>query len=181
MDELKPDSVSNEMRSRLLANRHGKLTTGQWWDVVTEPLVILLLLIAPGVIILRSALISLFIGGFWIIGTATLVGLGFMLLMRARRYARMAVQCRTLQTGNKVRPAWMFWRAWVFYDESNQPVRFTKSLAPTMALEPNQAYMVYYLKDKDNLVLLSLAPANHPNVASWQPSSVFSERLARRL
>jgi hypothetical protein len=181
MDKLKQDSVSTEMRARLLANRHGKLTSGQWWDIVTEPLVVLLLLVVPGVVVLRSVLISMLIGGFWVIGTAALVGVGIMVVIRARRYARMAVQFTILCGGKKARPAWMFWRGWLLYDKDDKPVRFAKSLAPSTRLEPGQAYMLYYLNDKDSLILLSIAPADHPNAESWKPSSVYEDRLVRRL
>lgn len=181
MDKPKRESISTEMRARLLANRHGKLTTGQWWDIVTEPLVVVLLLLIPGIIVLRYTLISMLIGGFWIIGAATLVGLGLMLLTRARRYARMPVQFTTLYAGEKVGPAWMFWKRWLLYDETDRPIRFAKSLAPSTRLEPGQSYFVYYLNDKGNRVLLSIAPAEHPDAQSWKPSVVFEERLARRL
>ncbi len=180
MDKVKSDSVTNEMRERLLANRHGKLTSSQWWDMITEPVVILLLLLTPGLIILRSALVSLFVGGFWMIGTAALIGFGIMLLVRARRYARMPIRFLTLYAGSKNRPMWMFWRGWVLYDEAGKPVRFPKSLAPSISLHAGQAYMVYYLDDGGSLVLLSIAPADHPDAAVWKPSAVFEERLARR-
>src|SRR5262245_47026162 len=116
MNEIKRDDVTSEMRERLLANRHGKLTSSQWWDMITEPLVMVLLLLAPGIIILRFTLVSLFIGGFWMVGLALIVGLVAMLVWRARRYARMAVQFATLYAGSEWRPKWMFWRAWILND-----------------------------------------------------------------
>jgi hypothetical protein len=180
MEKVKRDSVTSEMRERLLANRHGKLTSSQWWDMITEPLVILLLLLAPGMIILRSALVAMFIGGFWMIGTGALIGLGILLLIRARRYARMPVRFKTLYAGNESRPMWMFWKAWTLYDEAGKKVRFPKSLAPSIPLHAGEAYLVYYLDDGGSLVLLSIAPAEHPDAGVWKPSPVFEERLARR-
>jgi hypothetical protein len=181
MGKIGHDSVTREMRERLLANRHGKLTSSQWSDMVTEPLVMLLLVLAPGIVVLRYALVEMLIGGFWIIGTAVLLGLGIMLAVRARRYARMAIQFTTLYGGNESRPMWMFWKAWVLYDEAGKPVRFPKSLAPSIRIRAGQAYLVYYLNDGGSLVLLSIAPADHPDADIWKPSGVFNERLARRL
>jgi hypothetical protein len=180
MKKINRDAVSSEMRERLLANRHGKLTSGQWWDVVTEPLVVLLLLLAPAIIVLRYLLISFFFGGLWMIGTAALLGFVVMLLLRARRYARMPVHFALLQSGNAFRPAWMFWKGWELYDEANKLVRFPRSLSPSMQLQPGRPYMVYYLDDRSSLVLLSIAPADHPDADLWKPSAVYEERLARR-
>ena len=37
-----------------------------------------------------------------------------------------------------------------------------------------------YLKDRDGQILLSMAPAEHPDAAGWQPSPAFQSRFVQR-
>ncbi|MBZ0304212.1 MAG: hypothetical protein K8J31_31040 [Anaerolineae bacterium] len=174
------DEVSSEMRARLISNRNGKLTVDQWKDMVTEPLTILLLLLAPLVIVMGPRLAAFSIRG-WII--VLLVGttlLSVPLIFRAWRYARAAIHFEKLYAGDHPSPAVLFWRPCVLYTDKGTEVRFTKRLAPVVALRPNHAYIVYYLRDSGQHVLLSLAPAEHPDAERWQPSPAFHERFARR-
>ena len=66
------ERVSSQMRSRLLTNRHGKLTSAQWKDMVTEPLGVMLLLLAPANIILGPRLLR-FATRFLVLGLVALV------------------------------------------------------------------------------------------------------------
>jgi hypothetical protein len=49
-----------------------------------------------------------------------------------------------------------------------------------MPLRSGERYLVYYLKDAETNVLLSIAPADHEDAAQWQPSSLYEARLKRR-
>ncbi len=171
------DPVNEYTRARLLVNRHGKLTTDQWKDMVTEPLVTVGLLLLPGVIILGPRLGAFIWGGF---AAVTLLALAALLIGRGRRYARAPVHFSVLHTGSSVRAFWAFWKPLTLYTAAGDTVQFGKRLTPYNRLQPNRDYLVYYLKDRDTNVLLSLAPADHPDADLWQPSEVFQERLARR-
>lgn len=175
------DSVSPDMRDRLLTNRHGKLTSDQWKDMVTEPLAILLVLLMPLVIIAGPRLVAFTLRGIVIVLVAVVVLVILPLLFRARRYARAAVHVETLYAGDNPRPMLLFWRPLVLYTKAGNLIRFKKRLAPNVRLRPNHAYLAYYLRDAGEYVLLSIAPADHPDSDRWQPSSAFHERFARRM
>jgi hypothetical protein len=163
----KRDQVTEPMRNRLMANRDGRMYRDQWLDIVTDPLVTLLLLLAPALLVLVLLLVML---------ALLVVPVAF----RARHYARAPVHFEVLYGDANPRPPWMFWRPQVFYTGDGQPVRFGRRLAPFMFVRPEQAYLVYYLRDTSGNVLLSLAPADHPDAERWQPSKFFESRFTRR-
>lgn len=179
-EKPKRDAVSSDMRARLLSNKNGKLTSDQWKEMVTEPIVTLLLLLVPGIMLLRSTLLAFVVGGLWMVGVAAVVGFAIMLFMRGRRYARLPVHFEVLYGGGEFRPFWMFWRGSVMYTDADKLVRFSRSLAPYFPVQNEQAYLVYYLKDGDRNVLLSAAPADHPDAVHWRPTGAFDERQNRR-
>lgn len=174
------DELSQEMRSRLLTNRHGKLTGDQWKDMVTEPLVVLLLLMIP-VILLAGPRISALVTRGWLVLLGALVMLVVIpVLLRARRYALAPVYFEQLYAGERPGSIFFFWRPQVLYTADGREMRFRRRLAPMLYLRPNRAYLVYYLRDAGQNVLLSIAPADHPDAERWQPSAAFHERFARR-
>jgi hypothetical protein len=166
------------MRARLLVNRHGKLTTDQWKDMVTEPLVTLGLLLIPGVVILGPRLGAFIWGGFVVITLAAFIALAVSLLARARRYARATVHFAVLRAGDHIPPFWAYWRPTILYAETGEAKRFGKRLAPYTRLRRGQQYMVYYLQEDQTNVLLSIAPTDHPDAELWQPSAQFQSRLS---
>lgn len=174
------DELSQDMRGRLLTNRHGKLTSDQWKDMVTEPLVWLLLLLTPAIIILGPRIGALIARGWLVLLIGAVLVLGVPTLFRARRYARAPIYFEKLYAGDNPTPGWMFWRPLVLAAQNGEERRFRKRLAPAMRLRPNHAYLVYYLRDAGQYVLLSMAPADHPESERWQPSAAFHERFARR-
>jgi hypothetical protein len=179
MIRTNPGDVSAEMQTRLSSNRNGKLTTGQWKDMVTEPLVTLLVLAVPLMVILGPRLFVLTARG---VGFAFLIVALFVfvpMLFRARRYARAPVLFDILYAVGE-RSSWMFWRPLIFRTEEGVEMRFTKRLAPGMRLKRGHPYFVYYLRDPGNLVLLSLVPADHPDADQWQPSPSFEVRRGHR-
>lgn len=173
------DRVSEPMRARLLMNRHGTLTTEQWKDMVFAPLVSLLLVLAPGIVVLGPRLGALVWGGFGLAALFGLAAVGVMLALRARRYARAPVHFAVMQ-GVQARPFWLFWRPVILRGEDGTLVRFSKQLAPHTPVRPGTDYLVYYLRDGDAHVLLSLAPADHPDAELWRPSPAFEVRFNRR-
>lgn len=181
MVKIASQKVSGTLRDWLLVNRTGKLHSAQWRDLVTEPLVKMLLFMVPAIILLRSFLFTLLVGAWWMIGLALVVGLAGMLFLRAQRYARMPVQVATLEATTRPPPDWMFWRSWEFIDEAGQKHRFYKSLPhEDLGVEVGKTYLVYYLQEADRTVLLSLVSSDHPDIGKWRPTSHFSDRLKRR-
>lgn len=180
MGKAKRGIVSKEMRARLLTNRHGKLTTDQWKDMVTEPIIKLLLLMVPAVLFFGPWAISLTARALLVVVPALLLVMIIPLIFRARRYARAPVHFATLYAGSNPLTPWLFWRADVLYTQSGEAVRFGKRLAPFTILVPDEAYNVYYLREPKENVLLSLAPADHQDSDLWQPSESFHARQAQR-
>ena len=176
---MAPSTVSPEMRKRLLVNRHGKMTSDQWKDMVTEPLVTLLLLFVPVLFVLGPRVVMmgrmLWIGGF-----AVAILLFVPVIFRAYRYARMPLHFAELKAGDESPAAWKVWKAPILYTKAGQMVRFNKRLAPYSLLRRDKQYLVYYLKDSRNNILLSIAPADHPDAKSWQPSTAFEARFHQR-
>ena len=172
--------MTADMRARLAANRDGRLTTNQWKDIVTEPLATLLLLLVPGIILLRARIFYFVAGGGWVIGLLVVVILAWVILRRAGRYARAPIHMGVFRAAEQFRPFWMFWKAEIFYDEAGQTMRFYKRLAPAASHNADQRYLIYYLKDRDGQILLSIAPAEHPEAAGWKPSPAFQARLEQR-
>jgi hypothetical protein len=173
------DPVSPEMRRRLLTNRHGKLTTDQWLDMVTEPLVVLLVLL-PAIILILGPRIAVFSWAFWLAGLSMVAAVFIPAIMRARRYARAPVYFDTLFAGAGVVPFFRMWRPSVLHTASGETLRFSRRLAPHLPLDGNRAYHVYYLRDSGGLILLSIAPADHPEANQWKPSEEFEARFKRR-
>jgi hypothetical protein len=116
----------------------------------------------------------------WVVGLAVFIVIVIPLIFRARRYARAPVHFATLYAGANPLTPWLFWRADVLYTQSGEAIRFTRRLAPFTILKPDGAYIVYYLREPKENVLLSLAPADHEDVDLWQPSESFHTRQAQR-
>ncbi len=174
------DEISQDMRNRLLTNRHGKLTSDQWKDMVTEPLTVLLLLLTPAIIILGPRITGLIARGWFVLLLGILLVVVVPLVFRARRYSRAPIYFEHLYAGDNPTSVLLFWRPQILFTEAGNERRFTKRLAPSLSLRPNRGYLVYYLQDANQTVLLSMAPADHPDAQYWQPSTTFHERFARR-
>jgi len=169
--------VSPQMRERLLANRHGKLHTDQWREVVTEPVVTVMLLMVPAVILLRSFLLTLFVGGLWMIGVGALIVAGVMLIMRARRYARVPVYFGLFRAPEKIDSKWKFWKPIMLKTTDGTDLLLKHSLSPDKRFQAGQEYLLYYLMSSDGNTLLSFAPTDHIDSAVWWPSNNFKTRF----
>lgn len=175
----KSDDITPEMRRRLITNRNGKLTSDQWMDLTTEPLVGLLLLLPP-LILLFGSRVAIFKLAFWIVILLGLAALVAPAIFRARRYARAPVYFDTFYARSGAAPFWKFWRPPVLFTASGEERRFARRLAPYFPLRAGQPYHVYFLTDSEESTLLSIAPANHPDAGQWQPTEAFAVRLGRR-
>jgi hypothetical protein len=180
MQKPKNDVISDDMRVRLLANRNGKLTIQQYKDVITAPLATLLVLLAPLIVILGARLAVLTMRGLWIVLLVGFVVVVVPLVLRARRYARAPVHFAVLNAGDQPRSFWQFWKPQIMVRQDGVATTFRSRLAPYLPLRPNQDYVVYYLEEIGGAILLSLAPADHPDAGQWQPTSVFQTRFKQR-
>jgi hypothetical protein len=168
-------SLPADMRQRLIVNRRGQLTPDQRRDLVMQPVVTLLLLL-PAILLYGPRFKGLLFAGGGMVGLV-LVGLFVGLLMwRSYRFNHARVYATVLQAGKSSRSRWAFWKPLTLYTQTKQPVYFHRRLAPGLRLEPAQDYLVYYLQEADRQILLSLAPADHPDAAQWQPSERVTTR-----
>lgn len=175
------DPVIPQMRRRIETNRYGKMTPNQWLDIVTQPLMAVMVLLIPlGFILLPRLLLLARFGGLFALVMAVLV-IALALLPRAYRYARMPVRFAVLDARADTTAMWAFWRPFTLYDAAGDPLRFRLRLAPSSRIRRDTAYLVYYLRESDDsYVLLSIAPADHPDADKWQPTRAFQTRLQRR-
>jgi hypothetical protein len=180
-EKRKADIVTDKMRARLMQNRDGRIATDQWLDLITEPMVILLLLVAPAAVILgpNFFLFPLSLELPFLILIILLV-FGIPILFRARRYARAPIHFDVLYAEDHPRAALIFWKPQTFITEDGKAVRFYKRLAPFMVFRPAHPYLVYYLEDPGGYILLSVAPADHADADQWRPTKFFERRKARQ-
>ncbi|RMG90035.1 MAG: hypothetical protein D6712_00580 [Chloroflexi bacterium] len=171
----KRNIVSDDMRLRLLSNRHGRLTTQQWLTLVAEPLVPILLLTAPAILIFgpRLAAMARILPLLMLLGV---VLLGAMLITRARRYARKPLRFAVLHAEKDGATIWQFWKRPTLQTRSGIVLKFNKSIAPPLSIKQGQTYIAYFLVDTDRYILLSIAPADHPDAESWYPANAFAKR-----
>jgi hypothetical protein len=165
----------------LRTNRDGRIATDQWLDLVTEPLVILLLVVAPALIILGPRFsmfaVTLRVPILLLLGLLLLV---LPIVLRARRYARAPIKFDVMYADHNPAAPLMFWRAQRFETKDGGEMRFGKRLSPPMYFRPGSPYLVYYLEDGDTNVLLSVAPADHADAEKWYPTKFFELRQRRR-
>jgi hypothetical protein len=173
------DPVVPEMRDRLQANRSGKLTSGQWLDIVLQPLGSIVVLLVPMSFILLPRLI-LFARAGWMLFFIIAVILLFTFIPRAYRYARAPVHFARLHAPADSPPFWAFWSALNLNADNGEKLSIKKRLAPRPIVQRDKAYIAYYLKDHNEVILLSIAPADHPRAEKWLPDKNFDARFNRR-
>lgn len=180
MTERDTDLVVPEMRDRLLVNRSGKLTPSQWFDLVIQPLTPMLLLLLPAGVFVLPRLFLLLARGGWVLLLLVLVIIVGSFVFRARQYARRPLHHATMTARANTPPVWMFWRPLVLATDDGTILHFGKRLAPRPKIVRGQRYTVYYLREVNDNVLLSIAPLDHPKTSHWQPDNAFHERATRR-
>jgi hypothetical protein len=173
-------ALPDEMRVRLLANRNGRLTVQQYKDIITQPLATLFVLLTPLIIILGARFAMLAVRGLLFVLLVGIVALLVPLALRARRYARAPVRFAVLKAGSHPHSFWQFWKSQAMQTQAGETVPFRSRLAPYLPLKVNTDYLVYYLEEPGGNILLSLAPADHPNAEDWRPTTVFDTRFKDR-
>lgn len=176
MEKRKRDPVVSAMRERLMTNRDGRLTPGQWGDLIVQPLIVLVLLGGMGLAVFGPRMIAL-LRFWWIIVPLLLLLVIAPVAARAYRYARAPVQFARLHAGVQ---AWGLRKPQVFYTEGDEPVLFRQRLAPRLPLKIDAEYLVYFLDEPRGKVLLSIAPADHEDAEHWLPTKGFEARQGRR-
>ncbi len=177
MEKKKRDAVSAEMVDSLKANREGRLTVDQWLREVTRPLIIGIALYGAGILVFGPRLLLLTARGLWIGLLIAFIGLIVLpLIFRARRYARMPIHFKRMY-GEGVT---LFTRRAIFQDEDRTEICFARRLAPANPILQDVEYVVYYLQDNQQKILLSYAPADHADVKNWLPTEKFDKRFQRR-
>jgi len=179
MTKRKRDILNAEMRDRLRSNREGRLSSAQWIAMTSDPLVTLMLLLAPAILIVGLRLPAL-LSRAWLILLVILVVYGGMILLRARRYARARVHYKVLYAARPTLTRKALRRLPSFYDDRGQVFRFARWLAPRVPVMNDHAYMIYYLDDPKERVLCSLVPLTHEDADKFKPSPEFERRFERR-
>lgn len=167
--------VTSEMVERLRVNRSGKLTPNQWIDIILYPMAALLVLFVPLSVFLFPYMFRLWMSWPFIIGIVAVV-----LVMRAIRYARLPVYYDVFLTRSPKLRLWGFWQSLTLYDKDHKKIQFKKILAPSPRLINNQSYLVYYLIDHDDYILLSIVEEDHPQIDQWKPNKQFESRFRNR-
>ncbi len=176
MSKRKRDAVVPEMRDRLLSNRDGRITAGQWLDLVVQPLLILAGLLGVAFLVFGDLMLGI-AADFWWVGVPMIILLVLVpVTMRAFRYARAPVHFAELYAANQ---GW-FWRPLVFLTENDERISFPRRLAPRPLLVTGHRYLIYFLDEPDGKVLLSAAPVDHEDAELWQPTKRFDARYGRR-
>jgi hypothetical protein len=180
----KRESLSALLRNWLNINRTGKLASDQWLNLVTAPLYTIILLSIPLIaffmifrlrVLLRLGAVNRFVIPLFLV--AVLV----MFLVRARRYARLPVRHGTFYGSDQSTFAWSQLRRRVtVYTEKGEPIMFSGFASSPPHLEPDTPYLMYFLEEPNQRVLLSFAPAEHPDIERWQPTDQFYARQKRR-
>jgi hypothetical protein len=179
MAKAKREWVRTEMIKRLRSNRDGRLTPSQWLAITGDPLTTVLLLLAPALLIIGLRL-PMLAGRLWLIIPILIVALGVMLLIRARRFARVPLQALTLRTAPTPIIRRLLGRIAVMRDADGNVYRFKIWLAPQIPLRADQDYLVYALEDGNQHVLCSVIPGDDPEALHYQPSAEFRRRFNRR-
>lgn len=175
MEKPKPQLVIPAMRRRLAANRNGRLSPAQWFDISTDPLLVMLLLLLP-LLVVFAGRAALFFRGGWVIVLLVLI---IPVLLRARHYARVPVRFLVLEGSGSTWGRLRFWRQ-QFVTPDGRTMLFQRSLAPVFRVEAGRRYMVYYIAEHNRHILLSIAPEDHEDADLWQPSKSFDWRHEKR-
>jgi hypothetical protein len=159
-------AVTPMMRACLELNRRGKLHPVQRRELIIDPLVRVLILSVPVILLLRSVLFSLLLGpGILLLLGGILLLLGWMGWLR-RQANRQQIYVARWHLTRAMRLS----KGVDFADQDGQTIRFRHNLAPRIPLRQGERYLVYYFKDGERRTLLSLAPLDHPDIDSFEPT-----------
>ncbi len=164
------DRIPKDLVNDFRRNREGRLSTRQWLELITEPVISLLLLSVPMILL---------VGRYGMAGRMIVLALvgGFLLTIavRAIRFARVKLVYRVLFVEN-LQPRWRFWRKTVFASRSGESVQFDHKVASKMKIKSEQALHVYYVSAGKRRILVSMIPQEHPKAELAEPSDDFVQR-----
>ncbi len=185
MATRKRKSTPKMLKTWLSTNRHGKLTSDQWLNLVTAPLPVLMVLATPVLLALFMTPARMFLR-FGRLGRYALplllLGIVLMLVFRARRYATLPIYQGVFYPGETGNGLWArVRRQMTVYTAAGDPVLLDGFAADPPYLEPDIPYLMYYLEEPDRRTLLSYAPTDHPDIERWQPSERFYQRQQKRV
>ncbi len=167
---LNTDIITENLKDDFLRNRNGKLSSRQWLELVTEPIVTLMLLSVP---------LILLVGRFGIAGRyiVLLIVIGFiaMTVLRAMRFARVKLMYRILYA-EQTYPRWMFWRKTTLTSVGGDHIRFDHHVIRKAQFPKDQALKVYYMDVAERRILLSVIPQKHPQSHLAEPTDLFKRR-----
>ena len=165
-DDRLPKDLVNDFRR----NREGRLSKRQWLELITEPVVSLLLLSVPLVLIFGRYGMA---GRFIVL--ALIAGFLVTVALRAIRFARVRLFYRVLYA-EQLQPRWKFWRKTVLVSRAGEKVRFQHKIAGKLKIKPDDALHVYYIRSGDRSTLVSMIPQEHPKADLAEPSDDFERR-----
>lgn len=162
-----PTTVEKDLRR----NREGRLSSRQWMELATEPVITLLLLSVPLILLLG--------GRFGIAGRyfvlLAVVGVIVTVVLRAFRFARVNLHYQVLFL-EQPRARWKFWQKLHFVTKTGERIRFDNSVANRLDLKTDQALQVYYFEMGNRRTLVSGVPQKHPQAHRWQPTDLFTRQ-----
>jgi len=167
---LNTDTLNENLKYDFQRNRNGKLSSRQWLELVTEPIISLMLLSVP---------LILLVGRFGAAGRylVLLIVVGFILMtvLRAMRFARVKLTYRVL-FAEEIHPRWMFWRKLKLVSVTGDTIRFDHHVMRQLDLPREQALLAYYVDVADRRILLSAIPQKHPQSSTAKPTDLFTRR-----
>ncbi len=165
-DGIQPttQAVPRYMRAWLRANERGRLTFDQWLELTTRPLLPLVLLAVPVLVMFAFNPVGMLrVVGLARYGTLLIVlvvaGIAAAIGLRGVRYTRLPVQGQHLYGGEQPNLAERLMRRQTLYTPKGAPVALHGRIGSAPRLLPDERYIVYYIEDREQRVLVSYAPA----------------------
>lgn len=155
----------------LQRNRDGRLSSRQWMELATEPVITLLSLSVPLILLVGG---RFGIAGRYIVLLAV-VAVIITVVLRAVRFARVSLQYQVLYL-EQPRARWKFWQKLQLVTKTGESVRFDNSVANRLDLNTDQALQVYYFEIGNRRTLVSGVPQKHLQAHRWQPTDLFTRQ-----
>ncbi|MEL6150240.1 MAG: hypothetical protein AAFR56_11510, partial [Chloroflexota bacterium] len=169
----KRNAVSRMMQIWLKENGNGKLAYDQWMELVTLPLLPMLLAALPVIVLFAFSPVGTLsilrvarYGGAVIV--IVLAAIGGALVVRGIRMARMPVYQGELYAERSPMLISRFHRTFVMYTAKGDPITFDNALRGKPELVPDEPYVVHYLEYENRRTLVSYGIASHPNAGEWK-------------
>lgn len=163
-------ALTSQQQKDLARNRDGRLSSRQWWVLISEPLTTLLLLLVPMILLIGRFGVA----GRWIVIGVVLVFIATVIL-RAIRFSRVRLHYQVLHV-EQLRPRWMFWRKLKLMTKHGNPLYFDNQIASKPKLQLNQTLKVYYIIVADRHILINYLPEKHPQSSFADPTTQFTAK-----